>query len=323
MVRSDELRKIARKAISDAAASLRFDANETIFFQRQLEHIEQTIYEIKYPTLIARDLVPKIGGINTGAQTHLYREYDQVGVAKILSDYADDLPRADVIAKETTSPIKSLGASYGYDLQELRAASMANVQLDSTKGSAARRMIEEGIDNLLSFGSIVHGFRGLLNQTGTNTYVIPNGVSGFPQWSKKTSDEILDDLNGIAKSVVVTSNGVEYIDTIVIPFDQHALISTKPRSSTSDTTVLDFFLKNSPWVKAVIPWYRCNTAGSGGTPRGVGLRRDPEALGAVIPQEFEQLPVQQENLAFKIPCHARCGGVVVRLPLTIVYFDNF
>ena len=49
MVRSDELRKIARKAISDAAASLRFDANETIFFQRQLEAHQQTIYEIKYP----------------------------------------------------------------------------------------------------------------------------------------------------------------------------------------------------------------------------------------------------------------------------------
>ena len=77
-----------------------------------------------------------------------------------------------MLAKETTSPIKSIGDSYGYSLQELRAASMANVQLDSTKGSAARRMIEEQIDKLLSFGSVPHGFRGLLNQTGTSTYVI-------------------------------------------------------------------------------------------------------------------------------------------------------
>ena len=68
------LRELTRAAIRDAARSLRFDANETVFLTRQLEHIESKLYEIKYPTLIARDLVPKIGGVPSGAQVYTYRE---------------------------------------------------------------------------------------------------------------------------------------------------------------------------------------------------------------------------------------------------------
>ena len=316
------LRELTRAAIRDAARSLRFDANETVFLTRQLEHIESKLYEIKYPTLIARDLVPKIGGVPSGAQVYTYREYDARGLAKIIADYADDLPRADVIAQETTISIKGIGDSYGYSLQEMRAAQMAGIPLDSSKAASARRQIEEQIDKCLSFGSAPHGMKGLLNQTGTGVYVVPNGAAGSPLWVNKTPDEILKDLNGIVNSVPGVTNGVEYVDTLALPIDQHSLIATTARSANSDTTILEFFLKNNPWIKEVIPWYRCKTAGAGGTTRAVAFRRDPDALGALVPQEFEQLPVQATNLEFKVPCHARCGGVVVRLPLAVVYADG-
>ncbi len=43
-------------------------------------------------------------------------------MAKIISSYASDLPRADVKGKPTTAIIKSLGDSYGYSIQEMRAS---------------------------------------------------------------------------------------------------------------------------------------------------------------------------------------------------------
>lgn len=320
--RSNELREMARAAIKDAARSLRFDADETVFLTRQLEHIEAKLYDIKYPTLKARDLVPKIGGVPSGAEVYTYREYDARGVAKIIADYGDDLPRADVVAQETTISIKGIGSSYGYSIQEMRAAQMAGIPLDSSKAASARRQIEEQIDKCLSFGSVAHGMKGLLNQSGTGVYVVPNGGLGSPLWSTKTADEILKDLNGIVNSVPGVTNGVEYVDTLCLPIEQHALIASTARSANSDTTILEYFMKNNPWIKEVIPWYRCKTAGASGVTRAVAFRRDSEALGALVPQEFEQLPVQPDNLTFKVPCHARCGGVVLRLPLTVVYADN-
>ncbi|MDR9451120.1 MAG: cyclic nucleotide-binding domain-containing protein, partial [Acidimicrobiia bacterium] len=44
---------------------------------------------------------------------------------EVLREYADDLPRADVLAKEFTSRVRSIGDAYGYSEQELRAAQYA------------------------------------------------------------------------------------------------------------------------------------------------------------------------------------------------------
>lgn len=298
------------------------DASESAFFSRQLEYVEKEIYETRYPELNGRDLVPVKTDIPSGAETYTYYEWDQRGVAKIISDYANDLPRADVLGKQTTSYIKSLGASYGYSLQEIRAAQMAGVSLDSLKGDAARRAIEEGIDTLIQKGSSAHNLLGLLNQPNAITYVTPNGVSGFPQWSKKTSDEILADMNGIANAIYTTTKGIERGDTIILPNAQYGLIASQPRSSLSDTTILEFFLKSNPWIKAVVPWYACTGAGAASSDRMVCYRRDKRALEVLIPQEFETRPPQEKGLAFEVPCHARCGGVVVRLPLSMAYADN-
>ena len=70
-------------------------------------------------------------------------------------------------------------------------------------------------------------------------------------------------------------------------------------------------------------WYKLNTADAAGTgPRALFYKRSPEVLELVIPQDFEQLPPQAKNLAFVVPCHARCGGVVVRYPVAMLYLDG-
>lgn len=64
--------------------------------------------------------------------------YDRTGVAKIINNYATDLPRADVKGKPTTAYVKSVGDSYGYSVQEMRASRLAGKSLDVRKAEAAR-----------------------------------------------------------------------------------------------------------------------------------------------------------------------------------------
>jgi len=47
------------------------------------------------------------------------------------------------------------------------------------------------------------------------------------------------------------------------------------------------------------------------------MERDADNASMEIPQPFEQLPVQPNNLAFKVPCHSRVTGVQVYRPLTM------
>ena len=223
---------------------------------------------------------------------------------------------------ETLVQIYTVGNSYSYTTMELKKAAFARQSLDAAKAMAARRIMEQKIDALLQTGDAAYSMKGLLNQTGTNTYVVPNGALGSPLWTQKTSDEILTDLNGMVNAASNATNGIEYPDKMVLPIAQYDLISQKPRSSTSDTTVKEFFLANSPTIKEIVPWWPCKTAGALGVTRAVTYRMDLEALWYYMPQEFQPMAPQLRNLEYIIPCTADFGGVHVRLPKSITYADG-
>lgn len=298
------------------------DAAENIFFERELEQVRAKSYDVKYPALKARTLIPVNNETDPGAETVRYEQYDSVGVAKIIASYANDLPRADVVAKEFRAPIKSLGMSFGYSIQDIRAARMAGKPLETRKANAARKAVEEKIDAIAAFGDELTGLLGLLNQPNVGNFAVPAGEKGGTEWANKTPDEILKDMNGITNGIVVDTHGVEEPDTLLLPLDQYGIIATTPRSPNSDTTILEFFLKSNPHIRNVEPWHKLAGAGAGGTDRMVCYRRDPDALELNIPQEFEQFPPQAKGLEFEIPCHARTGGVLMFYPLSASYGDG-
>jgi len=304
-----------------STGAYRADALETVFIARELVSVETAVYEKKYPEFKGRSLVPK-KALPEGATFASYTEQDEYGSARIISSGADDLPRAEVSRAETLVQIYTVANSYAYTTMELKKAAFARMSLDAAKAMAARRIMEQKIDSLLQTGDAAYGMKGLLNQTGTNTYVVPNGGLGSPLWTQKTSDEILTDLNAMANAASNATNGIEYPDVLVLPIDKYDLISQKPRSSTSDTTVKEFFLGNSQYIKEIIPWWPCKTAGTGGVSRAVAYRRDIEALWYYMPQEFQAMAPQIQKLEYLIPCTADYGGVHVRLPKSITYADG-
>lgn len=297
------------------------DADTGAFLSKQLEHIRGQLYDLKMARLKARELIPVDGSVPSGARTLTYRQFEMLGLAKILGNYSDDIPRANVVAREFTSKIRGLASSYGYSLEDARAAMMAGVPLDQKDAMAARRAIEEQIDTIARSGSTKHGLLGFLNQPNVSAYTVANGAGGTALWADKSPDEIVDDLNGIANFVVETTKEVEIPDTIIVPVAQFGRL-TKRMGDGDSTTILRHFLASNPYIKAVIPWSACKAAGAMATDRMVCYRRDPECLSLVIPQEFEQLPPQAKGLEVVTNCHARCGGVVFTYPLSAAYGDG-
>ena len=96
-------------------------------------------------------------------------------------------------------------------------------------------------------------------------------------------------------------------------------------STTGDThtTAMQAFLQSNPYITRIESWNKLALADAAGTgPRAVCYKRDPEVLELVIPQEYEELPPQPKGFMYDIPCHARCGGVVVYYPLAMAYMDG-
>lgn len=296
------------------------DAN--VFLQEQVQQIKATNYNRRYPQLKSRQFVPIDNSIDRATPTVKVRSYSQVGVAKLLATYADDLPRSDVKVDEMIVKVKGAGDSYGYGLDEIRFAQKAGQNLDAMKGAAARRGMEILFDRVLAIGDTDTGMLGLLNQPNALTFTVPNGGGGTADWASKTPREILDDMIGICEYIATQTNEVESANTLLLPRDQFVQVSTTPmQENASEKTILDFFRANYPGIN-VQQWLRLATAGSGSGTRMVAYRLDPEYLQGLIPQEFEQLPVQEDRLEFLIPCHGRIGGVVAYYPLSIAYGDG-
>ena len=107
----------------------RLDANESIFFARELDYVKSKAYDVKYPANNALALFPVSSEADAGADTISYESYDMVGMAKIISNYADDLPRADVKGTLNTVKVFSIGVSYGYSTKDIRRSRMAGKNL--------------------------------------------------------------------------------------------------------------------------------------------------------------------------------------------------
>lgn len=297
----------------------RLDAADSVFFRRQLESIDARIYEKKYPKFKARGLIPTQQGVDPDARVYTYRMFDKFGKAKPISNGADDLPRAGASGAEYSQIIQNVGMSYAYELAEIRAAARTGTPLDEMRASAARGAVEELVDEYLALGNTDLGLKGLLALSNTSTYT----VTGF--WGDLDAadpDNVAADIMGIA------SKGVEATDeafnrfTVVMPLALYNIAAQLKMSTASDVTVLKYVLATSPYIEQVVPWFRTELAGAGGTTHRIAaFPRDPECVAALVPREFTFEQPEQRNLAYVVNGTASCGGVVCRFPKAITYGD--
>jgi hypothetical protein len=304
--------------MSSTFISDRLDAAENIFFLRQLEYVKSKSYDILYPELLSKKFIPVSNEAGPGAETIVYATYDKVGVAKIIASYAEDLPRADVKGVENRSPVRSLGASYGYNIQEIRAAKLAGKPLQQRRADAAMRAVAQKEDIIGATGDADSGLGGFLNNTS-----VTNGAAAYQiSATGGTPDQILAVLNTAVNSIVSLTYGLEMPTDVLLPINQYTYIASTARSANSDTTILEYFLQNNPFVQNVNHWYRLTGAGIGG---GAGLDvmmtyvKSPEKVTFEIPLEVEQFAPQQRGLEFVVDLHARNGGVLWYYPLSASY----
>lgn len=306
--------------------NLHLDAAESVFFQRQLESIDTQIYEVLFPALKARSLIPTQNGVQGWARNYTWRMLEKVGKAEFISDMSDDLPRASAKGEEQSRIIKSIGASFGWDVDEIEAAMKTGTDLEAIEAMAARYSIEQKIDETLALGSSAHGLLGLLNQTGTTSFTPATKNAGGTAWVTATPDEVVKDIAGIGGSIRAALKGAGLPElgkyTVVVPITQYTDIASRRMGDGSDKTILSFCLENIPWIEEITDWNYLDTAGSGGVTRMVCYPKTPLVVAGIVPMEFERLAPQQKGLSIIVNSRAKCGGTVCRYPVSVAYGDS-
>jgi hypothetical protein len=289
-----------------------------LFLERQLEYIRPQVFEVAYADIKYPTILPVTSEAGPGAQTFTYRVMDATGEFKLIADAADDLPRADISQVEKSINIRSFGGSFGYTVQELRAAQMANIALEQRRATAVRRAYEEKVEEVAMFGESSVGLQGFFNNATVD-------VVAADKWftdSGTTAQEMLDLLNYGVTAIINGSNMKEQPDTILMAWEDYNTISTRRNSDSSDVTVMEYFLRTNPYIRNIEPINQLDADKSTlSKNRMVFYKRDPQKVQLHIPQPLELFPPQQRGLEFIVPAHARVGGVALYYPKSVLYLQ--
>ena len=322
-----------------AIQAVNLDANEALFFTRQLEYIKSQSYDIKYPDLKAQQLIPISSEAGEGAQTIVYYTYDRTGMFKIISNYADDLPRAEVKGTEVITKIKTIGGSFAYNYEEIQAAMFAGLPLQARKAAAARLAYEQAVNRIAWLGDIENNVVGVLYHPNVTKYsAAATGTGSSRLWKDKTPTQLIADVNAWINDIITLTKGVETPNTVLLPIKQYTQLATTPYSaldnsgavqSVSNMTVLGFLKQAHPEITVwdfVPDFTGLKTKPSDGTTSTVDVamvfKRDPNNLTLEIPLPFKQLNTQERGLEYITPCLARIAGVIVYYPLSISIIDS-
>lgn len=312
---------------------IRLDASESVFFSRELEAIDARMYDVKFPMLKGRQLLPPVAGVGEADDSYTYRMFETLGQARIVDDSATDLDVVQAKGTETTARIKEIATSYGYSIMDIKRAAALSRPLDDMLARAARRATEEAIDTLLAFGSAEHNMMGFVNNSEVEDSDWSPGnkaAGGADTWLDSgaphaTGAEMVADVNAFVSKrwgVLKEAEGLGGKMVIVLPADEFAYLATTPMGDNADKTALRYLLDNNPFLEAIEPWHKLSGAGDSGKNRMIGYIRDPQVLGSLIPMEYSPQPAQQVGLRYKIPVLARCGGCVIRYPVAVGYGDG-
>lgn len=289
-----------------------------LFLERQLEFIRPQVFETVYADIKYSTILPVTSEAGPGAQTFTYRIMDSTGEFKLIADAADDLPRADVSQVEKSINIRSFGGSFGYTVQELRAAQMANIALEQRRAQAVRRAYEEKVEAVAMFGEPSVGLAGFFNNATVDVVTANKWFTGTT--ASGTAQDMLELLNYGVTAIINASKMKEQPDTILMAYEDYNVVSTTRNSDSSDVTVLEYFLRTNPYIRNVEPINQLDEGNSVlTTNRMVVYKRDPEKVQLHIPQPLELFPPQQRGLEFIVPAHARVGGVALYFPKSAIY----
>lgn len=310
---------------------MNFDSVEqaSVFFARELDYVKAQSYDVEYPEMTALSSFPISHEVPEGAESFTYYSYDKTGMAKIINNYATDLPRADVKGKPTTGYVKSIGDSYGYSVQEMRASRLTGKSLDARKGESARYAIDYMVNKIAWAGDEEHALMGIFSpDNDIPKYVLSSvEVEGVQhtEFKYKNADQILEDINRMQKYVAKITKNVEKPDTLKLPSDVYIDLATR-RIPDTETTVLKFIMDHAPYLKEISEANELQADSTDMNPTGKNVAffytNDERKMTLEIPMDFYQYPLQEKGLEVEIPCEARAAGMVIYYPLSALIAEG-
>lgn len=298
------------------AVGMRYD-DAGIYFARALDYVKTTVYTIRRPQMNGDALVPTVQDTPATAESITWQMWDEVGMAKIIANYSDDLPRADVRAREMSVTIRTIGDSYGYNTHEMRAAAVGRSNLPTRRGIAARNFIDRKHNSMKLKGDLAYGMYGLANHPNIPLVAPITGNHA----TTATGDQIVADVSALLNAIVIQSNGIHRATTLGADPIRLQHWRTKRITGGNQETAMEIIQRQFPGVNIVeVP--ELKGAGSAGANILFAGERSEENYWYDMPMGLVQHPPQARGLEFVVPCESRTGGFILARPLSLAIMSG-
>lgn len=250
----------------------------------------------------------------------------------------DQVGGVSVDISKITNPLTPWGLELKYTILELESSVKLGRPIDVQKYDAMTLKYQMDVDEQVYIGDVPAGFTGLVNSARVTASNVPNGAGGFPQWNKKTPQEIIADVNALLAAAWAASGYAVMPQRLLLPPTQFGYLSATPMSivgsGNGGTSVLRYIQENSLLTTSgngkleIAPLKWLVGAGAGGTLGTTGTvdrmvaytkRKDLVRFPMTL---LQRTAIQYESIYQKTTYFGKLGVVEVVYPETMVYLDG-
>lgn len=305
---------------------MRFDADGSMIFALQLQYLRSQVLDRPYPDLKARTMIPQQSESSPGAKEYAYIVADQVGMFKLITNYADDLPVTDVTGEKFFAEIGSFGGAVHYDVDDVEAANTAGVPLVSRKMISNRDAAERKFESIGWLGDADGGQLGMLTVPNATKETASTKAGGGTQWNTPTNNataqEVYNDLVRPQIQQVKDTKGIERPDTYMLtPEDLEYARNITFDGSVTGESALERFMRRYPKVTVDETPYM-EGQGAGDTNVLLAYKKDPMKVAMETPLPYNVMAPQFRNLVTIINARLKTAGVIAYFPLSITIIEG-
>lgn len=302
------------------------DAGDNAHFSRELETILPDLTNFEKAPLSVRSLFPVNTSFAPMTESITWRMLTTTGAAKIIADYADDVPLINLFGEEKTTKVRTLAAAHWFSIQEIEGSTLGTISL-TTEGPLAARDEILRLENSLAYnGSTKFNQVGLFS--GTAVTGIAQTAAAAVWTTALPQGQIYGEMAALVRDVKVDSKTVHGVTRMLMSPDNFSLVSTTQFSTASDTTILGYFRANHPGVEVMevqelsLASDKGGLAGTAGNDAVFVYNPNPSEIFLAVPMAIAQRPPFENNLKVKTIYWSRTGGFIIRKPLAMKFLTG-
>lgn len=316
------------------AARPRLTASDSyLFLMKQLEKVDQKILEPLTGTDWPRDMPVITGGGLLESISTIDVTYASSGGAEdsLIFEAANDIPVMQADMSKSVARTFNFAEYMSFSSLEKEKMRQVGMDPETFLNKGIRLHCDKTVDRNVYVGFTRAGSTGLVNNPSvTRVSAAPHTSGGTDtQWSKKTADEILRDLND-ALSAVWNANDCSsdaLPNHILIPVAQFGALVSRKVSDDSERSILTYVLENNLTAQQggqliISPCKWCAAIGQSASDRMVVYMNRPDRICFNITQPLRRMDTEYAEMRVKIPYICQFSEVRFLYPTTVRYMDG-